>query len=59
MKRFTTNTDFVPLSFVENDGMKELKKDGKLLTFKTRKAVENFCQKNKTLYVERKYIFYR
>ena len=50
----------MPLSFKENEGFKEIKRnDGKRKDFKTRKGVEEFCSKNKCAYVEQKFIFYK
>lgn len=60
MKKYITLTEFLPLTYSEKEGMKDIKDaDGKVKTFKTRKAVENYCLKNKCLYVERKSIFYK
>ena len=60
MKRFATETNFVPLIYVIGEGMKNIK-DGKgnQIMFKTRKAVENYCIKNRCIYLESKNIFYR
>ena len=60
MKRFATKTDFVPLIHVIGEGMMDIKDaNGNQIMFKTRKAVENYCIKNRCMYVERKNIFYR
>ena len=58
MKRFKTETFFVPLKVSEELGMTSVK-DGKEKRFKTRKAVEKYCRANKCVYVEHKFIFYR
>ena len=54
MKRFNTQTRFVPLN-VEHVPSK----DGKVKDFKTRKAVEKYCKENHCIYCEEKYIFYK
>lgn len=60
MKRFTTETFFVPLKISEELGMASVKgKDGKEKRFKMRKAVEKYCRENRCIYVEHKFIFYR
>lgn len=60
MKRFMTETFFVPLKVSEELGMTSVKdKDGKEKRFKTRKAVEKYCRENRCIYVEQKFIFYR
>ncbi|WP_018668993.1 hypothetical protein [Bacteroides gallinarum] len=60
MRRFTTETFFVPLKISEELGMTSVKgKDGKEKKFRTRKAVEKYCKENKCIYVEHKFIFYR
>jgi DNA polymerase III delta prime subunit len=60
MKKYTTITDFIPLTYSEEHGINDIREaDGKVKSFKTRKSVENYCQKHKCLYVERKSIFYR
>ena len=52
MKRFMTETFFVPLKVSEELGMTSVKdKDGKEKIFKTRKAVEKYCRENKCVYV--------
>lgn len=60
MKRFNTQTRFIPLAF-ESDGFKHIqRKDGKgVKDFKTRAGVEKFCKENKCIYCEEKYIFYK
>jgi len=59
MKRFRTHTRFVPLKLVD-DKLEHIKlKNGKSKDFKTRKAVEKFCQENDCVYCEEKYIFYK
>lgn len=58
MKRFKTETFFVPLKVSEELGMTSVK-DSKEKRFKTRKAVEKYCRENKCVYVEHKFIFYR
>ena len=57
MRRFTTETFFVPLKISEELGMTSVK--GKEKKFRTRKAVEKYCKENKCIYVEHKSIFYR
>ncbi len=53
MKKFITHTRFIPLSYTEDNGFKAIENaDGKQKTFTTRKAVENYCLKNKCFYVE-------
>ena len=60
MKRFKTETFFVPLKISEELGIAFVKgKDGKEKRFKTRKAVEKYCRENTCVYVEHKFIFYR
>jgi|GEM_PF-756915 len=61
MKRFNTQTRFVPLRFNKGDGKVEhiRRKDGSVKDFKTRKSVEQYCKKNRCLYCEEKYIFYK
>ena len=60
MKRFKTETFFVPLKIIDELGMAFVKgKDGKEKRFKTRKAVEKYCRENRCIYVEHKFIFYR
>jgi len=60
MKKIFSRTDYVPLSYKEGEGFREIEKNnGEIIKFKTRKAVENFCLKNKCAYTERKYICYR
>lgn len=60
MKKFTTHTCFRPLSYTEDNGFKAIEDaNGKSKIFTTRKAVENYCLKNKCIYVEEKMIFYR
>lgn len=59
MKRFNTQTRFVPLKY-SDDGFHHIRlKDGKVKDFKTRKAVEAYCKKNRCIYCEEKYIFYK
>lgn len=46
MKRFKTETFFVPLKISEELGIAFVKgKDGKEKRFKTRKAVEKYCRR--------------
>ena len=61
MKRFSTNTRFVPLTFNKELGKFEhiRLKDGKAKDFKSRKAVESYCKKHRCIYCEEKYIFYK
>jgi hypothetical protein len=60
MKRFKTETFFVPLKISEELGIAFVKgKDGKEKRFKTRKAVGKYCRENRCIYVEHKFIFYR
>ena len=61
MKRFLTHTTFTPLEYIEGSGFQRVRKGkiGKIITYKTRKSVEAFCAKNRTVYVEEKHIFYR
>jgi hypothetical protein len=60
MKRFNTQTRFIPLKVDKNMSMSHiLLKDGKRKEFKSRKSVEEYCKKNHCIYVEEKYIFYR
>lgn len=59
MKRFNTQTRFIPLKV---DGTKIthiLKKDGTVKDFKTRMSVEKYCKENHCVYCEEKYIFYK
>lgn len=59
-KKVTTVTEFVPLTYTEEHGMNHIEDaDGKVKKFKTRKAVENYCVKNKCLYMEQKSFFYK
>lgn len=60
MKKFITITEFLPLTYSEEHGMNDIRDaDGKVKLFKSRKAVESYCLKNKCLYVERKSTFYK
>lgn len=60
MKKYITLTEFLPLIYSEEHGMKYIKDaDGNVKIFKSRKAVESYCLKHKCLYVERKSIFYK
>lgn len=60
MKRFMTQTRFVPLKVDENLKVEHVpSKDGKVKDFKTRKAVEKYCKENRCMYCEEKYIFYK
>jgi len=60
MKRFNTQTRFVPLKIDENFNVSHVPaKDGKIKDFKTRKAVERYCKENNCMYCEEKYIFYK
>lgn len=60
MKRFNTQTRFIPLKVDENFNVKHItSKDGKVKDFKTRKAVEKYCKENHCVYCEEKYIFYK
>ena len=60
MKRFKTETFFVPLKISEELGIAFVKgKDGKEKRFKTRKAVEKYSREHRCIYVEHKFIFYR
>lgn len=60
MKRFITHTEFSPIQYIEDIGIKYIKDSkGKSKVFKTRKAVEKYCIENKCMYVEYKNIFYR
>lgn len=56
-----TINEFIPLSYDDESGnIGDIKdKEGKQKCFKTRKACETYCEKNKCLYVERKSIFYK
>lgn len=59
MKRFTTQTRFVPLKW-NGDGFEHVEThDGRRKEFKARRAVEAYCKKNRCIYCEEKYIFYR
>lgn len=60
MKKYITITEFIPLTYNEKEGMNDIKDAaGKLKTFKTRQACENYCLKHKCFYVERKSIFFK
>lgn len=60
MKRFNTQTRLVPLKVNKNFNVEHiLSKDGKIKDFKTRKAVEKYCEANHCIYCEEKYIFYK
>lgn len=60
MKRFNTQTRFVPLKVDEDFNVKHvLSKDGKVKDFKTRAAVEKYCKDNHCMYYEEKHIFYK
>lgn len=60
MRKYFTVTEYLPLTYSEEHGMNHVREaDGKVKEFKTRKAVESYCQKHKCLYVERKSIFYK
>ena len=57
MKRFNTQTRFVPLKVDENFNVTHIpSKDGKVKDFKTRKAVEKYCKENHCMYCEEKNI---
>jgi len=59
MKRFNTQTRFVPIKIVEDEIHHFKLKNGKTKDFKTRKAVEKYCKENDCIYCEEKYIFYK
>lgn len=59
MKRFHTQTRFVPLKLDGNNVMHIMQKDGKVKDFKTRGAVEKYCKENHCIYCEEKYIFHK
>ena len=60
MKRFTTQTRFTPLQLGDSGKFNPFPDgDGQIKKFKTRVAVEKFCEKNGCIYCEEKYIFYR
>lgn len=60
MKRFNTQTRFVPLKVDSHDKVDHIRlKDGTVKDFKTRSGVEAYCKKNHCIYCEEKYIFYK
>ena len=59
MKRFNTQTRFVPLKIVDDEVHYFKLKNGKIKDFKSRKAVEKYCKENDCIYCEEKYIFYK
>lgn len=59
MKRVNTQTRFIPLKIDGDKLMPIFKKDGFVKSFKTRKAVEHFCENNHYAYLEEKYTLYK
>jgi hypothetical protein len=60
MKQFAKQATFIPLQYIDGEGLKEIKNGkGKRIEFKTQKAVENYCLKNRCIYVKHEDTFYR